>query len=63
MNSEVTNQVSKKLNELKRDLKTQTLESINSAINVKVLPTIQNTIFTQGTVLGTNLDYMSSPVD
>ena len=51
VNSEITletvrlviTEISKRLDELKRDLNTQIMDSINSAINEKILPGIQNT--------------------
>ena len=48
-NSEITNQVSRKLIEFKKVLYTQILDSINLAISEKVLPAIQNTIGSQTT--------------
>ena len=44
MNLEITTQGSGKLIELKRDLSTQILDSLNLALSEKVLPAFQNTI-------------------
>ena len=60
INSEVTNQVSRKLNELKKDLNTQILDSINLAINEKVLPAFQNTIGSQLNGFRANMDHRFS---
>ena len=49
-----------KLSELKEDFITQILDSINSAINEKIRPAIQNTIGRQMTVFEENLDHRSS---
>ena len=57
INSEVTNLVSRKLN---KDLSTQKLDSINSGKYEKVLPLIQNTIGSQMTGFGVNMDHRSS---
>ena len=51
VNSEITletvrlviTEISKRLDELKRDLNTQIMDAINSEINEKILPGIQNT--------------------
>ena len=47
MNNEITSQVTRKLDEMRSDLKTQILEVINSAITKKVLPSIQNVLGVQ----------------
>ena len=47
MNNEITSQVTRKLDEMRSDLKTQILEVINSAITKKVLPRIQNVLGVQ----------------
>ena len=52
INSEITSQVSKKLNELKRDLNTEILDSINLARSEKVLAVIQNTMESNDRVWG-----------
>ena len=43
INNEITTQVTRKLDEIKSDLNSQVLETINTAIAEKVLPTIQDT--------------------
>ena len=60
-NFAITSQVTRKLNELKRDLNTQILDSINSAMNEKVFPAIQNTICSQMNGFGGNVT--TGPVD
>ena len=41
ISTEISQQVSRKLDGLKRDLNTQTTESINSAIQETILPSLQ----------------------
>ena len=52
--------MSRKLDELKRNLNTQITESINSAIHDSILPSIQNSLSGQNSGLGTNVDSRSS---
>ena len=42
--SEIANELSKKLEEITEDLISQSLQSMNSAIGKKVLPTLQNSL-------------------
>ena len=65
MNSEITSQVSRKLNEneQKKDLITLILDSINSAIEAKILPRIYNTIGRQMTEFEGNADLWSSSLN
>ena len=57
---EITNQMNRKIDELKRNLDTQITESINSAIHDSILPSIQNSLSGQNSGLGTNVDSRSS---
>ena len=59
INSEISSQVSRKLEELKPDLKALILEVINSAISEKVLPMIENAITPTKTALNTKWDFRS----
>ena len=52
--------MSRKLDELKRDLNTQITESINSAIQETILPSLQNSLSDLNSGLGTNVDSRSS---
>ena len=63
INSEVTAQVTIKLNKQKRDLNSQILDSINSATNERFLPVIQKTIGSQMTMLARNVDHRSGRQD
>ena len=65
-NCDVTNQVTRKLDVIKRDLTFQILEAKNSAISDKVLPSIQSNLGTQGTGENSKVDfrlYRSSEVE
>ena len=53
ISSEVTNQVTRKLDELKRDLIMQLMESINSAIHETMLPSLQSCVSGQNCSFGT----------
>ena len=57
---EITSQMNRKIDELKRNLDTQITESINSAIHDSILPSIQNSLSGQNSGLGTNVDSRSS---
>ena len=48
ISEEVSNQMSRKLNEIKSSLNFQRQDAISSAITEKILPSIQNTLETQG---------------
>ena len=60
ISTEILQQVSRKLDELKRDLNTQITESINSAIQKTILPSLQNSLSGPNSGLGTNVDARSS---
>ena len=60
ISSEVSQQMSRKLDELKRDLNTQNTESISSAIHETVRLSLQNSLSGQNSGLGTNVDSRSS---
>ena len=47
INEEVSNQMSRKLNEIKDSLNIQSQDAISSAITEQILPSIQNTLQTQ----------------
>ena len=53
--SEVTNQVTRKQIELKRDLNMQIMESINSAIHGTIHPSLQSSLSGQISMFGTNV--------
>ena len=57
---EISHQMNRKIDELKRNLDTQITESINSAIHDSILPSIQNSLSGQNSGLGTNADSRSS---
>ena len=57
---EISYQMNRKMDELKRNLDTQITESINSAIHDFILPSIQNSLSGQNSGLGTNVDSRSS---
>ena len=57
---EITQQMSRKLDELKRNLNSEITESINSAIHDTILPSIRNSLSGQNSGLGTNVDSRSS---
>ena len=48
ISDEITNQLTRRLYEIKSSLKTQIHDAITTAIAAKVLPFIQNTFDTQG---------------
>ena len=58
--TETSQQVSRKLDEHKRDLNTQITESISSAIQETILPSSQNSLSGLNSGLGTNVDSRSS---
>ena len=55
----VNSEVSRKMEELKRDLNSQIAETINSLINEKNLPNIQNTMTNQNSVFREEMDQRS----
>ena len=57
----VNSEVSKRMDELKRDSNFQIIESINSAINEGILPSIQNTMTSQSS--GSWKKWTTGPVD
>ena len=61
LSEEISCQMIRKMDELKRNLDTQITESINSAIHDSILPSIHNSLSALNSGLGTNVD--SSPVD
>ena len=56
ISAEISNQLSRKLNEIKNSLNFQIQEAISTAITEKVLPSIQNTLGTQGSVSYVTMD-------
>ena len=60
ISEEISYQMNRKMDELKRNLDTQITESINSAIHDSILPSIQNSLSGQNSGLGTNVDSRSS---
>ena len=60
ISEEISYQMNRKMDELKRNLDTQITESINSAIHDSILPPIQNSLSGQNSGLGTNVDSRSS---
>ena len=56
ISEEISNQVSRKLNEIKNSLNFQIQDAISNAITKKMLPSIQNTLETQGRVKCTTMD-------
>ena len=60
ISEEISYQMNRKIDELKRNLDTQITESINSAIHDSILPSIQNSLSGQNSGLGTNVDSRSS---
>ena len=60
ISEEISYQMNRKIDELKRNLDTQITESINSAIHDSTLPSIQNSLSGQNSGLGTNVDSRSS---
>ena len=55
-NDDISNQMSRKLNEIKKSLNVQIQDAISSAITEKILPSIQNTFEMQGGVNCTMVD-------
>ena len=60
ISEEISYQMNRKMDELKRNLDTQITESINSAIHDSILPSIQYSLSGQNSGLGTNMDSRSS---
>ena len=56
----VNSEVSKKMDELKRDLNTQIVDTIISVIDEEILPNIQNTMTSQNPVFREEVDHRSS---
>ena len=56
ISEEVSNQMSRKLNEIKNSLNFQTQDAISNAITAKISPSIQNTLETQGRMNCTTMD-------
>ena len=59
INSEISSQMSRKLDEMKSDLNLQIMDAINSAIQEKVLPSIENTLNSVKTTQNTKWDIRS----
>ena len=59
INSEISSQMSRKLDEMKSDLNLQIMDAINSAIQEKVLPSIENTLNSVKTTQNTKWDLRS----
>ena len=59
ISEEISYQMNRKIDELKRNLDTQITESINSAIHDSILPSVQNSLSGQNSGLGTNVDSRS----
>ena len=59
ISEEISYQMNRKMDELKRNLDTQITESINSAIHDSILPSIQNSLSGQNSGIGTNVDSRS----
>ena len=60
INEEISNQMSRKLNEIKTSLSFQIQDAISNAITEKILPSIQNTLEMQGRAYYTTGDRRSS---
>ena len=60
ISEEISNQMSRKFNEIKESLNYQIQDAISSAITVQILPSIQNTLNKHGTVDYTVMDQKSS---
>ena len=60
ISEEISYQMNRKMDELKRNLDTQITESNNSAIHDSILPSIQNSLSGQNSGIGTNVDSRSS---
>ena len=56
----VNSEVSNKMDEVKRDLNTQIVDTINSVISEEILPNIQNTMTSQNPVFREEVDHRSS---
>ena len=59
MNSEISSQMSRKIEEMKSDLNSHILEVINSAIEEKILPSIENVITSNREAKNTKWDLRS----
>ena len=59
ISEEISNQVSRKLNEIRNNLNSQIHEAINSVMTETVLPSIQNTLGTHGNMNYITLDQAS----
>ena len=60
INTEVKNQGTMKVDEMKRDLNIQIMKSINSPIHETILPSLQSTLSVQNSRFETNVDSTSS---
>ena len=60
INDEISNQMSRRLNEIKFSLNSQIQDAINNAITEKILPSIQNTLEMQGRANCTTVDQGST---
>ena len=60
ISSEVANQVTRNLDELKTDLNMQIMESEKSPIHETILPSLQSSLSGQNSRFGTNVDSRSS---
>ena len=56
INEEISNQMSRKLNEIKDSLNNQIQDAVSSAITEQILPSIQNTLQTQGKAKRNTMD-------
>ena len=59
ISSEISSQMSRKLEEIQTNLNSQILDAINSAIEDKVLPSIKIAVKSQNSAINTNLDLRS----
>ena len=59
ISEDISNQMSRKLNEIKKSLNSQIQEAINNVMTERVLPSIQNTLRTHGNVNYTTMDQAS----
>ena len=60
INTEVKNQGTMKVDEMKRDLNLQIMKSINSPIHETILPSLQSSLSVQNSRFETNVDSTSS---
>ena len=60
ISSEISSQMSKRLEEMQSSLNSQILEVINTAIETRVLPSIKNVVGRQNSAENTNLDLRSN---